>query len=288
MYEPARVVRLDLSIHSGVKAFSTPFKPGMLEYMTWEGIRERQKSPRYIAAIAGRHPGTWGRIIEPEKYLGIMGFLLKLGDSDLKPGIELPKRRSLSPCMIAGLRRINDPQLGEVEYDARLEGFGWVETLVKEKIPVGDGRLAFCWAILPVAIKGPKTGSGDTKPLITWEEAVTWLTESLKQFPDPEKRLEDYLKKLEYNLRYGDRYNIPTWRHLIGEKTAEESPLAEVFKHIKYPVIHALHQAKLINLTPSQQSKLENMLKTPAQPCAPKEQKLHSKRGHITPETQTF
>ena len=53
-----------------------------------------------------------------------------------------------------------DPILGEIEYNARLEGFGWIETLVKEGIPIPDGRLAFCWAILPVAIRDLKLGMG--------------------------------------------------------------------------------------------------------------------------------
>lgn len=46
VYEPARIVRLDLSIHSGIKVFSLPFKPYMLEKLTWDKIRELQRSPK--------------------------------------------------------------------------------------------------------------------------------------------------------------------------------------------------------------------------------------------------
>ena len=39
------------------------------------------------------------------------------------------------------------------------------------------------------------------------------------KYPDSDKSLEDYIEKLDYNeLKYGERYNIPTWRHLVEEK----------------------------------------------------------------------
>ena len=45
------------------------------------------------------------------------------------------------------------------------------------------------------------------------EEAVEWLRKCLEEYPDPGKSLGDYVEKLKYNMRYGDKYNVPTWRH---------------------------------------------------------------------------
>lgn len=84
-------------------------------------------------------------------------------EKSFKLNVELPKLKTLKTIAIQGWRKATEPLLGEllgeIEYDARLEGFGWVEVLVKEKIPMPDGRLAMAWAVLPVAIKGPKTRS---------------------------------------------------------------------------------------------------------------------------------
>ena len=172
-------MRLDLSIHGSIKAFSIPFKPYMLEKLTWGRIRELQRSARYVMAIAKKLSGRWGSV-DPEKYLRILGFFLALEESDLKLNIELPKRKTIENSYNIRWRKIVDPILGELEYNARLEGFGWVEVLVREKIPIPDGRLAFCWAVLPVAIEGPKTRDGKLPPLVTKEEAVEWLKKCLE------------------------------------------------------------------------------------------------------------
>jgi len=61
IYEAARITRLDLSIHSGIKVFSIPFRPYMLENLTWDKIRELQRNIRYVMAIAKKLKGTWVR-----------------------------------------------------------------------------------------------------------------------------------------------------------------------------------------------------------------------------------
>ena len=263
IYEAARITRLDLSIHSGIKAFSIPFRPRMLENTSWGRVRELQRNTRYVMAIAKKLKGTWGKIVEPEKYLRVLGFFLALEEKDLKLNIEIPKPRKNVQGFYtsSSWRKVVDPILGEIEYNARLEGFGWIETLVKEGIPIPDGRLAFCWAILPVAIKGPKTRDGKMPPLITSEEAVEWLKKCLERYSDPEKRLEEYIEKLDYNLKYGEKYNIPTWRHLVEEKTENGERLSEVFLHIKYPMIYALHLYSYVRLSQGQVEKLEKLFK---------------------------
>ena len=153
-----------------------------------------------------------------------------------------------------------DPALGEIEYDAVLEGFGWVEVLVKERIPVPDARLAMAWAVLPVAIKGPKTRDERLPSLITIEEAIEWLKKYIEEYPDPEKSLGDYVEKLEYNMRYGDKYNIPTWRHLVEERTEDGRSIAEVYRHIKYPIMYSLYKAGYIKLDSEQAHRLTKLI----------------------------
>ena len=57
VYNPAGLTRLDLSIHSGVKAFSIPFRPEALARLTWGGVRRRQRSPKYVLAVARSYGG---------------------------------------------------------------------------------------------------------------------------------------------------------------------------------------------------------------------------------------
>jgi len=211
-------------------------------------------------AVARRRNGVWGRIVEPEKYLRILGFYLKLGEQSLRLEVSLPRPRAAKNPVASGWRRVVDPVLGGVEYDARLEGFGWVEVLVREGIPIPDGRLAMAWAVLPIAIKGPKTRDGRLPPLVTVEEAVEWLKKCLEEYPDPGKSLRDYVEKLEYNMRYGDKYNIPTWRHLVEERTEDGRPIAEVYRHIKYPVIYALQAKDYVRLSGNQLRRLAEIV----------------------------
>lgn len=260
VYEPARITRLDLSLHAGIEGFSVPIKPKFLRNLTWDDIRRLQKDLGFIRKLAKSSSGTWGSILSPKKYSRILDFFLTLDafkenvrlDIEVKP--ENFKRFSLS---VAEWRKIEDPTLGEIEYSSRLEGYGWVEVLVKERIPIHDGRLAFCWAILPPAIKGPKTGNGRLPPLVTREEVVEWLRHCIEKYPDKEKSLDDYIEKLAYNLRYGEVYNIPTWKSLISSKSKLGEPLSAVYTHIKYPVIMALHEVGYIKLTNEQMEKLK-------------------------------
>ena len=256
VYNPAGLTRLDLSIHSGIKAFSIPFKPEALARFTWDGIRKRQRSPRYALAVARSCGELWGRIMEPKRYIRVLGFYLALKEANLRLEVRLPSRKEARAGIPRGWRRVVDPLLGELEYDARLEGFGWIEVLVREGIPIPDGRLAMAWAVLPVAVKGPKTREGKLPPLVTMGEAVEWLRKCLEEYPDTEKSLEDYVEKLRYNMRYGEKYNIPTWRHLVEERTENGRPLAEVYRHIKYPVIYSLHRAGYVRLNGDQLRRL--------------------------------
>jgi len=249
MYDAARVTRLDLSVHAGEKLFTLPFKPRALGKLDWRGIRERQKSIAYTMAVAKGHSGRWGAVVDPKKYIEKLGFFLHLYSIEL-PKLEVPRPRAMRVRRGGGWWRLRDPTWGEIEYDTRLDGFGWVKVIVKERIPVPDGRLAFAWLILPVAIKGPKTREGRLEPLISEEEAVEWLKACLEAYPAEGKGLKDYIKKLEANMKYGDTYNMLTWRHLIEEVRGDGGPLADEYKRLKPPLLYALWRAGLINLEP--------------------------------------
>ena len=109
----------------------------------------------------------------------------------------------------------------------------------------------------------PKTKEGSLPPLVTEEEAIEWLKTSIEKYPDPGgSTLEDYVKKFQNNLRYGEKYNIPTWRHLLAGTAEDGRPLDEVFKHVKYPVLWALYQAGYIRLSEEQIKKLRELAGT--------------------------
>ena len=250
VYDAARITRLDLSVHAGIRAFSIPLTPSMLSGMTWTEIRRRQGSEAYVRAILRRYNGVWGRVIDASKYVRVLGFYMAaagMGNIELRLVIPKVENNESDKVVSRGWRKIDVPGLGAIEYDARLEGFGWVQVLVREKIPMQDARTSMAWLVLPVAIAGPKTKSGRVEPLITRDEAIEWLRACLEHYPDPEgKTLDDYVKKLDYHLRYGEKYNIPTWRHLLDGRDEGGKPLNPAFLHIRDNALKALAQAGLV------------------------------------------
>lgn len=236
VYDKSRVTRLDYSIHNGIKAYSIPFNPRQLKNLTLKDVRRLQNN----AIITRGYNGHWGRIINPTPYINILNYYLKVKGTIIQ-GITITSNKTQG-----GWRRIIDPKLGELEYDTSLNGFGWVQVLVRNRIPISDGRMTMAWAVLPVAIKGAKDKNGRIIQLITLEEAIEWLKACITKYPNQNRSIEDYVNKLNYSLRYGERYNIPTWRHLIREEKDNGSPIDEAFKHIKYPIINALTEAGYI------------------------------------------
>ena len=99
----------------------------------------------------------------------------------------------------------------------------------------------------------------DYSSLITKEETIKRLKKCLEKYSDPEKSLDDYIKKLKYNLKYEEKYNIPTWGHLMEERSENGERLAEVFLHIKYPLMYALHESGYIRLDKEQLEKLKKL-----------------------------
>ena len=258
VYDSARVTRLDLSLHSGIKAYAIPFKPSMLRGLSWSDVKARQTNLKYVMAIAKRHTGLWGSVANPTTYSNIIGFHLALSGFRFEPPKLTKAAEEFRPS--GGWRTIVDPILGEITYSPILEGFNWVRVLVRGRIPIRDGRNTAAWLMLPVAVAGPKARDGKVEALVAREEAVEWLKACLEAYPDPEKVLDDYVKKFEYNLKYGEKYNMPTWRHLIEEVDAEGKPISGGYRHLKYPVIEALAKAGYIRLSQEQEEKLRQIL----------------------------
>lgn len=136
---------------------------------------------------------------------------------------------------LKGKACLSTRDLGRVCYDRSLEGFGWLKYLIKNRIPVPDGRLTLCWYHLPYAIKAG---------WVTTEEAKQYITLNYRAYPD--RSLEEYFSKLERNIKYG--YTPPTWRSLLLGVRKDGTPLNEANKHVKAPVVWALMKAGVVSV----------------------------------------
>ncbi len=136
---------------------------------------------------------------------------------------------------LKGKACLSTQDLGRVCYDRSLEGFGWLKYLLKNRIPVPDGRLTLCWYHLPYAIR---------RGWVTEEEAKQYIIKSIQTYPD--RTLEEYLDKLERNMRYA--YTPPTWRSLLQGIRKDGGALNEANKHVRAPVLYALMAAGLVSV----------------------------------------
>jgi len=132
-------------------------------------------------------------------------------------------------------RTVEAPDLGRVRYHPRLEGWGWVRTLVRERIPLPDARVTFAWLTLPWAVK---------RGLVTEEEARLYLEHAARAAPG--KDPEEYVGKLEDNMRYS--YTAPAWRSLVTGTRKDGSPLSDYNEHIRAAVLAALMWAGLVEV----------------------------------------
>lgn len=241
MYDPARITRLDYSPHAGLKAYSLAFKPHELLNLTWSEVRWRQASEAYVRMRASQfYTGRWGRVVDPAKFRTVLETFLSMWDLNIEFDVLPPAPRPApKPLVLGGWRRVTVPGIGIIEYDKRLDGFGWIEVLVKGRIPIRDGRLTMAWLVLPVAIKGPKTRSGRLPPLISIDEALNWLRVCIERYPS-DKGFEAYKEKLLENLEYGDRYNAPTWGHLLLGVDVDGNPLSPHYSVVRDNVFEAL------------------------------------------------
>ncbi len=144
------------------------------------------------------------------------------GDGRSKPRIKMIKR--------SGKWRIYN----NIIYDSSLEGYGWIERIIRGKIYFEDGRETFIWYVLSKAV---------AIGLITRDEAEEWIIGCISKYPDSENSVEYYIKKLHYNMK--TKVNPPTWRTILSESGSR----IEEIRHLKESILPILAKYKLIEST---------------------------------------
>ena len=249
IYEPARITRLDYSPHGGIKGYSLVFSPQEIARLTWGEVEKLQGSEAYVKMRASQYyNGHWGRVADPNKFRTVLETYLSMWDLGIEFVSIPPASKPVpKPLVFNNWKRATVPGLGVIEYSTRLSGFNWVTELVRNRIPIRDGRLTMAWLVLPVAIRGPKTRSGKLPPLISIDEALDWLRVSIERYPSG-KPFETYKEKLLENLGYGDRYNIPLWENFIAGVDEDGNPLNSGFLLLRDSVIEAFGGVGLVRV----------------------------------------
>ena len=132
-------------------------------------------------------------------------------------------------------RIVEAPDLGRVRYHPMLDGWGWIKTLVRRRIPLPDARHTLAWLTLPWAVK---------KGLVGEDEAVEYLRFCAEMFPD--KPPEEYIGKYEDNKKY--EYTAPVWRSLVTMIRKDGSPISDYNEHLRAAVLASLYWAGLIEI----------------------------------------
>ncbi|RLF07897.1 MAG: hypothetical protein DRJ69_06720, partial [Thermoprotei archaeon] len=86
--------------------------------------------------------------------------------------------------------------------------------------------------------------------------------------------LEHYLSKFEYEYERQAKtkvYGLPTWTSLVterkkipGRREWSNEPIADDYRHVKYPILLALWQRGLVLLTEKQAEKLKQIVENQA------------------------
>jgi len=132
-------------------------------------------------------------------------------------------------------REVVAPDIGRVRYHPKLEGWGWIRTLVRDRIPIPDARMTFCWLTLPWAVK---------RGLVTEAEARDYLMYTVSFFPD--KDFDEYWSKYEENRKYD--YTAPVWRSMVTMTRKDGAPISDYNEHLRAAVLAALYWAGLIDI----------------------------------------
>ena len=176
-----------------------------------------------------------GYVEDPRKFLNLLFEIDHMYnvDRDLgrpKPRIKVIKGRSGKWIIY-----------NNIKYDSSLEGYGWIETIINNRIYFEDGRETFIWYVLSKAV---------SIGLVSREEAEEWIRECISKYPDPEHSVEYYIKKLHYNVKA--KVNPPTWRTILSESGSR----IEDIRHLKECIIPALAKYGYVEIlqTPLQES----------------------------------
>lgn len=208
-YDRARVTRLTFSIHGGVRGFTIPLSPAKLETLSERELRKLQQDINYVRHVAEDYVGSWGVVETGEGYLNALEFFNNL--IGIKWGLPKKPQLTRTRWSVSG---------GWVtycgyQYDRALSGWGWVRFMIKNKVCLSDGRLALSYLVFPVLVAGgPRDKAGNVYNLgVTYEDIVEYLRECLQVYP--RKSIEEYLDKLESNLRTAGKYNLPLFESIL-------------------------------------------------------------------------
>jgi len=236
IYSSHRMFRLSFSWHkSGV--FSIPLDPWELEELKWVELRELASNLKEVKRRLKGYGLRWqplGAAAEPEKLVKLLKLLKPL---KLEPPVVVAVKKRVEK----GWRAVETPDYGPVVYSAKLEGYGWLEALVKEGVLVRDGKMNMAWLVLaPAAARG----------LISVEDGESWLRKAAEALSaDPEPYLEKFRKEVE--RRRGKSVGepelaLPTWRSLLTKTRKDGSPLESYYEVIRLPLLEVLMEKGLV------------------------------------------
>ena len=256
VYDKGRVVRLDFSPHAQAGVYSIPLSSDDLRVLTLDDVRDVQGDTDSIRKLLIGYSGRWGEVVDARKYISVVQAVM--GSNIQLPQSAPVKRRRMKNTQ-SGWGVIIDPVLGPIEYDKSISGFNYAFVIVRNRLPIPDGRLNATWAMCPALIGSPKTKQGPIGEAVSEEDCLEWIKASIAKFPSG-KDINEYEKQLKASLKHKDRYNIPLFEHLVTEKTADGKPLDDKWRELKYPILYALYEGGYIRLTQEQVERLKSIV----------------------------
>lgn len=243
-YDRARVTRLAFSLHGGIRGFSIPFSPSFLATLSEREVRRRQQDIRYVRHVARDYLGPWGMPQDAQGYMNFLTFYL-----DLSFKWELPRAvavQSVRRRLGTRVRQVTVPGRGVLCYDEAISGFHWIEVLIKNKICIKDARLALMYLVVNAVLGGGlRDAQGNRVRLdITYDDVKAWVVECVSKYPSG-KSVDEYLEKLEDNLKLGERYNAPTFETLASGLRRDGKPRSGLYDVLASEVVDAFVGVRL-------------------------------------------
>jgi hypothetical protein len=222
VYSSGRLFRAVYSPHETKHIIAIPFNPTQVK--TWEELINLAKEPT-IKDV------EWGQI------KNILKFSLKISEAyTIVKDTEAEETRIHEEEKTITIKRkhgtitlpLEDGRI--VKYEASLDGYGYLRTLIEEKIPLEDAREDFIWYALSKAY---------VKGIITKNEAYDYIKTCWEA--NPQKPLENYIKKFEGNIR--QNISPPTFKTILTLKDKKSTQLATL-EHIRNELLKTLEKHK--------------------------------------------
>jgi len=219
-----------------IRAIYSPHRSGIVLYpmdpLSTEGLKEAKA--RAMAPWLHRPASpSWGYIQNIEEFIRI----IEIARLNLELPVNEPSR-SRRIVRLKGEKRAIVIDGKTITYPSELEGYGWIQFLVKSDVYPDDGRETLTWKVL-----GPAVGNG----IIELKEAEDYLRRCIQEKPDPENKPEHYIRKLRYNAK--GRANPPTWRTLLtleGKNGPVKDP--EGLRHLRDNLLKALADSGIVEV----------------------------------------